>query len=608
MLFKISLSGVKARWKDYLVLFSGMMMTVAIFYMFEAISTNNKFTTATSVGQNAKFVFIFGSILLSIITLVYVFYANNFLMSMRKHDYGLFMMLGAKTSKISLLITIETLIVGLLSTVIGIVLGIGLTKGISGLLMGQLHISLKYFTAVYPPAILTTLILFLILFCIAGILNARTFGKTSALTLLHSESKTDWHQPKAVWLWVQAIAGLILLATGYEALYQIRKLMLMSIFIGLITIVVGTYLIFNSFFVMLLQKLQKSRFSQRGINNFTLAQLKFRIRDFTKILSIVSLLFALALGAITVGIGFQNSVSEFAKGNSPYVIATTSRSAKMNGLIQKVDDKKVSYYQQKVSGNSVYYRASQIAQTPVKYAELQKVKGSQTMTPETKTSSLKQLRDTSSVAYQDFARLQDPRQASFSLHFVSKQTFEKIKAPTRTLTLVQVKNIEQQYNELTAVYNQQKKELGPKLAAASGQSFGIYAQMKAIFASFEFMGIFLGIAFLAMLASCLMFKILSGADSDKVRFEMLNKIGTRKSVLQRSVWLQVFGLFALPAILGLIDVAFGLQLFTRSDLLSNAYQTFIYSAIGFLVVYLIYYVVTVLIYIKIVIPKTRTEK
>ncbi len=30
MLFKISLSGVKARWKDYLVLFSGMMITTAI--------------------------------------------------------------------------------------------------------------------------------------------------------------------------------------------------------------------------------------------------------------------------------------------------------------------------------------------------------------------------------------------------------------------------------------------------------------------------------------------------------------------------------------------------------------------------------------------------
>jgi putative ABC transport system permease protein len=129
-----------------------------------------------------------------------------------------------------------------------------------------------------------------------------------------------------------------------------------------------------------------------------------------------------------------------------------------------------------------------------------------------------------------------------------------------------------------------------------------------MFASMEFMGIFLGIAFLAMLASCLMFKILSGADSDKIRFEMLNKIGTRKQTLRKSIRLQILGLFGLPAILGLIDVAFGLQMFIRSGLLYHAYGTFAYSAIGFVVLYLIYFGITVLIYQKIVIPETSTEK
>ena len=40
-----------------------------------------------------------------------------------------------------------------------------------------------------------------------------------------------------------------------------------------------------------------------------------------------------------------------------------------------------------------------------------------------------------------------------------------------------------------------------------------------------FMGFFLGIAFLAMMASCLMFKILSGASKDITRYQMLRKIG-----------------------------------------------------------------------------------
>ena len=45
----------------------------------------------------------------------------------------------------------------------------------------------------------------------------------------------------------------------------------------------------------------------------------------------------------------------------------------------------------------------------------------------------------------------------------------------------------------------------------------------------------LGLAFLTMLASCLMFKILSGSKSDIARYEMLEKIGTRRGLLKQSI-------------------------------------------------------------------------
>lgn len=219
------------------------------FYMFEAISTNDKFTTSSPVGQNAKIVFIFGSILLAIITLVYVFYANNFLMSMRKHDYGLFMMLGAKSGIISKLIILETIAIGLISSVVGIIIGIGFTQVLSHFLAKLIHMSLTNFSAFYMPAVWTTIIMFLVLFIVAGFLNARTFVKTSALELLHSGQQSDWKQPKSLTLWIQAILGVGLLAGGYYAMYDIQRLKLMAIAIGLFTIVLGTYFVFNSFFL-----------------------------------------------------------------------------------------------------------------------------------------------------------------------------------------------------------------------------------------------------------------------------------------------------------------------------------------------------------------------
>lgn len=123
MLLKLSLTGIKGRLKDYLVLFSGLIMASAIFYMFEALATNKSFVTSNSPISMAGIIFQIGSVLLGIITLVYIIYANNFLMSMRRRDYGMFMMLGAKGSKIAQLIAAETLVIGTAATLIGTALG-----------------------------------------------------------------------------------------------------------------------------------------------------------------------------------------------------------------------------------------------------------------------------------------------------------------------------------------------------------------------------------------------------------------------------------------------------------------------------------------------------
>ncbi len=53
-------------------------------------------------------IFRIGSVLLGIITFVYILYANSFLMTMRQKDYAMFMMLGAKGRKIAQMIFSET--------------------------------------------------------------------------------------------------------------------------------------------------------------------------------------------------------------------------------------------------------------------------------------------------------------------------------------------------------------------------------------------------------------------------------------------------------------------------------------------------------------------
>ena len=97
MTWKLSFISVKKRWQDYVVLLAGLVISVAIFYLFQTMAFNSTFLaevipTLADIG----IIFQLGTVLLAMITVVYIFYANSFLLSMRKKEYGMYLMLGAK--------------------------------------------------------------------------------------------------------------------------------------------------------------------------------------------------------------------------------------------------------------------------------------------------------------------------------------------------------------------------------------------------------------------------------------------------------------------------------------------------------------------------------
>ncbi|KRL05624.1 FtsX-like permease family protein [Liquorilactobacillus oeni] len=116
MLRKLAMSGMKRCLKDYLVLFSGLIISNVIFYLFETLATNGTYLHSNGeIMSIIGYIFTIGSVLLMLITLIYVNYANNFLLSMRQRDYGLFIMLGVRKKKMGQLIWFEATIVGLFS-------------------------------------------------------------------------------------------------------------------------------------------------------------------------------------------------------------------------------------------------------------------------------------------------------------------------------------------------------------------------------------------------------------------------------------------------------------------------------------------------------------
>lgn len=606
MLTKLALAGVKNRRRDYLVLLAGLTMSAAIFYMFANLATNQAFIKANAVVQSASIVFGFGAVLLALITVVYIMYANSFLLSMRQHDYGLFMMLGAKRKRVGELVFLETLILGTVATVVGILLGILASKFLVGFLLDRLGLHLSHLVSFYLPAVLFTAVLYVGLFILASLFNLMRLMRSTVQNLLHADQQANQPKVRPVRQFIAGLLGLALVAVGYWAMAAIEQLELTAIPLALVTITLGTYLIFHATVLAVIRGLRRTKWARKHLNGFLLGQLNFRVHDYTRMLTIVSLLFAMALGAITVGSGYHRQMPLVADSLGDYSVAIHNPNAQQKHWMGQLDLTHQATYTQKVVGQTTYYNAAELKRTPY---QQQKYSNKTNATPKFYTESLAKFKKSGSQSM-NFIVLNPNKLGDFKApKIVSAAAFARLNGKTYTVTTLRVKHLANDLQTLGKLSkSEQRRFPAPHDGSLVVGTYESYQMMNGVFGGLEFIGYFLGIAFLAMLASCLMFKILSGAPGDLRRYAMLNKIGVRRSLMRGGLAKEIGILFAIPGIMGIVDVLFGLQMF--KPLMSAPMSP--YLGIGttfaiFIGLYVIYYLITLGLYLNLVMPSETLQ-
>jgi len=596
MLMKLALSGMKQRRRDYFVLFSGLIFSIAIFYMFETIATNKAFIESTSSINILPVIFHLGSILLAIITLVYIIYANSFLLSLREREFGMYMMLGAKKSKIRQIMFGETLVIGLISIISGIVVGAGISAGVSQLLMHALDFQSKSFQFIHVPSIIMTAGFFAILFLLSSLFNAGKLSKTKLIQLLKGEKQVEVKQPNKKRNWGLFVLALLLLFAGYLALYKVGagKMTLNGIVIALVTIPGGTYLVYATVVPKVIASLRNRKTAlEHGLTVFTYGQIEFRMNQYARMLAVVTMLLALALGSVTVGLGFKNNAVNITRTSTYYDTGLQNPTEQELKLLDNANSKSIQKtdYHFKEQGQVIYFLKNEmIAHTPGKIDHRKKIQ----LDPKSlETGKL-------SENWEWAIRGLFPYDLDATVKVVDPQQFSTIDAPQQTIMAVRSSD----FRADMPMWNKLRKIEIKKLGIANTLYFDRYYAVQLLdelAKGTEFMGFFLGVSFLAMMASTLMFKILTGATADIKRYEMLRKIGAQRWVMVKAIAKENLFLFGLPALLGLIHVIFGLQMFKA--LLDQPYYRFWVPVLLLAIIYSIYYLITVWMYKSIVLGK-----
>ena len=200
----------------------------------------------------------FGSGVLAVFALIFLFYTNSFLIRRRNKEFGLYNILGMGKGNIARIILWETLILAALALGIGLAAGIAFSKLAELAMVNIMQGKVSYTLSVSPQAILQTVVLFVVIFGLILLNGIRRVRTTNPAALLHSESVGE-KPPKANWL--LGLGGLVLLAGAYYLAVSIQNPItaLVWFFVAVGMVIVGTYLLFISGSVLLCRILQRNK-------------------------------------------------------------------------------------------------------------------------------------------------------------------------------------------------------------------------------------------------------------------------------------------------------------------------------------------------------------
>lgn len=299
MLFKLSLKNIKKSFKDYAIYFFTLILGIAIFYVFNSLekqtvmlnlskSSSNSITIITTV---LSAISVFVSFVLGFL----IIYANRFLMKRRKREFGIYMTLGMGKRSISQIIFFETVLIGIISLIIGLIFGIGLSQVMSIFVANLFEADMdKFRFAISNVAILKTIVYFFIIYIFVMIFNIIQVSRCKLIDLIQSKSKSEEIKMKNPYVCIIVfIFAVILLSYAYYnvTVNAINIEKAIDVYLQIVYGVVGTFLVFwslSGFIMKLIMYIDK--FYYKNLNSFTLRQLSSKINTTVVSMSVICLM------------------------------------------------------------------------------------------------------------------------------------------------------------------------------------------------------------------------------------------------------------------------------------------------------------------------------
>ena len=326
MLFKLSIKNMRKTIKDFAIYFLTLVLGVAIFYMFNSLDSQEAMMQVSSSTRELIKLMItmlgFVSVFVAVILGLLIVYANNFLINRRKKEFGTYMMLGMSKGQISRILLIETIFVGIISLIVGLIIGVFASQFMS-VLVGKLFAAdMSKFEFVFSKdACIKTCIYFAVMYIAVMIFNTFTISRYKLINLLNASKKNEQIKIKNLWVCILVfIIGVVILGYAYyKVTGGVNELSTADTILPIILMgIVGTILVFWSVsgFILKLVQLRKNIYL-KDVNMFILRQLHNKINTTVVSMSIICLMLFMTITILSSALSLNNTMRKDLEDTTP---------------------------------------------------------------------------------------------------------------------------------------------------------------------------------------------------------------------------------------------------------------------------------------------------
>ena len=647
---KIAWTNLKKNSKIYVPYILACICAVVTYYVMDSILLNEGLKGFRGADQLVM-ILRAGVVIIGIIAVIFLFYINSFLIKRRKKEIGIYNVLGMEKKHIARVLSIETIIIALVSLILGVLGGTILGKLLFLILIKLLRLKEVLTFSISPLAIYNTFKLFSLIFLAILIANLCSVKANSPMELLRGGNKGE-KEPKASV--VVAILGIIILATGYIMAITIDSPIksFPTFFIATILVIIGTYITFVSGSIIFLKKLKKNKKFFYKTNNFvSVSGMLYRMKQNAVGLASICILSTAVLITLSTTISLYAGQEESLKIKYPYDIEIGIDKTVNNDIFDIL-----TYAREEGMSNNVKVKdfaeydtlellgfkdGNSFSSTNIDVTNISNIKGITLYTEEefNKIEGKEEnLEENEVLVFSVGEKFNNSEVIINNNKFKVKKELEKIKIANENKNdfieefIIVVKDnfiidtieksvdensfkksrhnvafdVDGSQDDIMEFLNQVKSKISEYDETVMEDIFTDREEFYSVNGGFIFLGSFIGLLFIIGTVLIIYYKQISEGYDDSERFKIMQKVGMSKLEVKRTINKQILMVFFLPPLIAIVHIMFAFKIIIKLLSLFGMYSTSTLiiatcsTIFVFLILYIIVYRLTYRVYYKIV--------